>query len=1203
MFTARILQRGKEYYRQNRVSIFHREANTVAAEVRGSRRYFVEIDRYEDDYFDMSCTCAYAADGHNCKHMAAVLYGWLGASNRTDGRRALLVDPEVRLFEESDFPDAYFNPGRITAGYTFHQRLADNARTLAESGAVTLDRVRLQYYPRLYDDDVKALEVTGSAHADHEQQTVRLVVSKDTILSGTCALDQRSLIGLPVYDSDRICVHETALLYLLADYIRRYNPGDETNRQGEFLLHQFGRLRADRQQSEAAAPEEIITLEPKLTRTHVLQLSFRIGTGKMYVVRNLTDLVHAVREKESMHLGKNQDLHFQYETFTPEARKYYDFIAGRVNEALTFSERMQNRYGGLGDLLIRGEIELSGSSLDQFYDITEGKIISFDDKTDAASHGTIRIGGGSWTLALCLEPLIDEDRFKGVVLRGPRISLLHGTRDAYYIADGTLSRFSPEEYEAIRPFAELSEDGDIRVEIGRSNLPEFYYRILPRLRDNPLIELDESALEPWLGLIPPEARFSFYLDIENHDVSCRIEADYDGSTVIVQDMARQADPLPVWRDAVQEQRTIDTVKTYFPYYAGNAFHQQEDDDLIYELLSAGLRDLMAIGEVHVSEAFSRLRIRRTPMVRFGVSVESSIMALDITTSGLSADELLAVLDSYRRKKKYHRLKSGEFIALEENESLDVLAAMMDDMHLSVHEFTEGKLHLPAYRALYVEKLLEDHEEIAARRDRSFRELIHNFNAVRDNEYEVPASLKDVLRSYQVYGYQWLRTLADCGFGGILGDDMGLGKTVQMIAFLAGLQQDDKLDKPALIVCPASVVYNWQEEFQRFAPELRVLPAAGTISARKKILATPDIDVFITSYDLLKRDIGLYTGMDFSVIVLDEAQFIKNARAAVSRSVKVLKARHRFALTGTPIENRLSELWSIFDFLMPGFLYTYDLFRSRYENAITRDKDEVMTKRLRQMTAPFILRRFKEDVLKDLPEKLEEIRYARFGEKQQRLYDAQVTHMRQMLKMTDEADSRDKIRILAELTRIRQICCDPSLLLEDWNDESAKREACLDLIRSAMDGGHKMLVFSQFAGMLELLGHDLEQEGIRYYTITGATPKEKRLQYVHAFNRDDTPVFLISLKAGGTGLNLTGADVVIHYDPWWNLAVQNQATDRAHRIGQTRKVNVFKLIVKDSIEERILEMQNTKKDLADAILSGENTALTSLSAEELLALLT
>ena len=366
MFTARILQRGKEYYRQNRVSIFHREANTVAAEVRGSRRYFVEIDRYEDDYFDMSCTCAYAADGHNCKHMAAVLYGWLGASNRTDGRRTLLVDPEVRLFEESDFPDAYFNPGRITAGYTFHQRLADNARALAESGAVTLDRVRLQYYPRLYDDDVKALEVTGSAHVDHEQQTVRLVVSKDTILSGTCALDQRSLIGLPVYDSDRICVHETALLYLLADYIRRYNPGDETNRQGEFLLHQFGRLRADRQQSEAAAPDEIITLEPKLTRTHVLQLSFRIGTGKMYVVRNLTDLVHAVREKESMHLGKNQDLHFQYETFTPEARKYYDFIAGRVNETLTFSKRMQNRYGGLGDLLIRGEIELSGSSLDQF---------------------------------------------------------------------------------------------------------------------------------------------------------------------------------------------------------------------------------------------------------------------------------------------------------------------------------------------------------------------------------------------------------------------------------------------------------------------------------------------------------------------------------------------------------------------------------------------------------------------------------------------------------------------------------------------------------------------------------------------------------------------------------------------------------------------------------------------------------------------
>ncbi|HAE15631.1 MAG TPA: hypothetical protein DCG51_03685, partial [Erysipelotrichaceae bacterium] len=360
--------------------------------------------------------------------------------------------------------------------------------------------------------------------------------------------------------------------------------------------------------------------------------------------------------------------------------------------------------------------------------------------------------------------------------------------------------------------------------------------------------------------------------------------------------------------------------------------------------------------------------------------------------------------------------------------------------------------------------------------------------------------------------------------------------------------------------------------------------------------------FITSYDLLKRDIGLYEDMHFSYQILDEAQFVKNPRAAVSRSVRIIHSDHRIALTGTPIENRLSELWSIFDYLMPGFLYSYEDFRSRFETPITRSRDETATEQLRRMVSPFILRRLKEDVLKDLPEKLEEIRYAGFDEEQQKLYDGQVVRMREMIASLDQNSGENKIRILAEMTRIRQICCDPSLLVDGYTGGSAKREACLDLIRSAVEGGHKMLVFSQFTSMLELLEEDLHKEDIPYYKITGATSKEDRMKFVQQFNTDETPVFLISLKAGGTGLNLTGADVVIHYDPWWNLAAQNQATDRAHRIGQTKKVNVFRLIVRDTIEERILEMQAAKKDLADSILTGEMTSLGSLSKEELLELL-
>ena len=304
-----------------------------------------------------------------------------------------------------------------------------------------------------------------------------------------------------------------------------------------------------------------------------------------------------------------------------------------------------------------------------------------------------------------------------------------------------------------------------------------------------------------------------------------------------------------------------------------------------------------------------------------------------------------------------------------------------------------------------------------------------------------------------------------------------------------------------------------------------------------------------------------------------------------------------------IENRLAEMWSIFDFLMPGFLYDYPAFRDELEQPVVKDADEEASLRLKRMVSPFVLRRLKKDVLKDLPEKLEEVRFAKMDSKQQKLYDAQVIKMKKKIHAQGDEDFRKgKIEILAELTRIRQICCDPSLFLENYDGESAKRQMCMDMMESIADSGHKALVFSQFTTMLEHLEEDLKKSGIAYYKITGSTPKEKRIELVNAFNHDETPVFLISLKAGGTGLNLTGADVVIHYDPWWNVAAENQATDRAHRIGQQNIVTVYKLIVKGTIEEKILKLQEAKAKLADDILSAEGVSSSVLDREELLQLL-
>ena len=477
--------------------------------------------------------------------------------------------------------------------------------------------------------------------------------------------------------------------------------------------------------------------------------------------------------------------------------------------------------------------------------------------------------------------------------------------------------------------------------------------------------------------------------------------------------------------------------------------------------------------------------------------------------------------------------------------------------------------------------------------------------VNDADYNIPEGISATLRRYQKTGFRWIRTLEANGFGGILADDMGLGKTLQTIAVLMSAKEEGR-SGTSIVISPASLVYNWGEELAKFAPSLKVVTVTGKQEDRTHMIEeyeAQNVDVLVTSYDLLKRDINLYDGKVFEYEIIDEAQYIKNQTTAAAKAVKLIRSKAKFALTGTPIENRLSELWSIFDYLMPGFLYGYDVFKNEFETPIVKYQDEEAMARLQKMVRPFILRRLKKDVLKDLPEKLEENRVVKFDEKQQKLYDAQVLHMKNELASSDDKDfNKKKIEILAELTRLRQVCCDPRLCYDNYDGSSAKLDSCMELIQSAIDGGHRMLLFSQFTSMLELLEKRLDAENIEYYKITGETSKQKRMELVKQFNEGTVPVFLISLKAGGVGLNLIGADMVIHYDPWWNVAVQNQATDRAHRIGQTKKVTVYKMVVKNTIEEKILKLQDSKRDLADSIISGDNVGMSSMSRDELMELL-
>ena len=1233
IFGKLVLDQGRSYYDAGKVKNLRYENGSYHAVVRGSLPYRVEIVVSGNAIRAMKCTCPSAEKGLRCKHMAATLIAierqraQARLRQRMNPEGARTVDPAAEEDgPETPFPQKarpegeywYYDLSRLTSGLRFTKSQCRRARALVEEKQVVLEDVSVNYMgwqPEM-GVSLRALsKALGSVCHQGKWYPVEILFDRHRILSAHCQVPgchegNYGQFWTRMYGADKnqdLCVHETALLYLLADYVKKYNPGDTTDRDAVKLLEHFrglGGPTAFLEEEEAQCLE--LTPRLELTRDGFFA-SFRIGMDKPYLVKNLTELVNCVRGRGEKVFGTRLQVDFLRDGFSEASQPVYDFVEEAVLDLQHRMEKDQTQeLLGMASQEIRSNMELYGARWDDWFDLFAGQRIECQDVSETwAQKGEIQLVDKVPRFELQIRPDRDgENHFQGIVVSGTTPVLWEGARALYFLEEGRLCRVSRKEMAPVLPFYEMAEEGTLRFQVGRKHLTEFYYSALPVLRQYGSVV--ESEGEEIASYLPPEATYAFYLDAEDKNVTCQAKAIYGDHTVSILDVLKNASGTVKedFRDTGREMAVADLLLRYFSGTdeEKDLFHCAGSEDAIYDLLERGLDRLLTLGEVHSTDAFRRLHVRRRTKLSVGVSVESDIMDLEISSEDISKEELMEILQSYRRKKKFYRLKNGEFINMDD-EALAQLDQMMQDLRLSPKEFVKGKMQLPAYRALYLDQMLEESEVLYSMRDTHFKKLVKEFKTVKDSDFVVPASLRGTMRKYQKVGYQWLRTLDAYGFGGVLADDMGLGKTLQMISVLVAHKEEGG-SGTSLIVCPASLVYNWQEEFRRFGPQLQVGVIVGSQTERAlKIRQHGQYDVMITSYDLLKRDIAEYEDLSFVYQVLDEAQYIKNHGTAAAKAVKVIRSRTRYALTGTPIENRLSELWSIFDYLMPGFLYGYDTFKKELEKPIAREQEASAVARLKKMVSPFILRRLKHQVLKDLPEKLEETRYARLEERQQQLYDAQVLHMRDMLGAhTEESFRQNKIELLSELMKIRQICCDPSLCLEDYDGGSAKREACLDLIRSAMEGEHKILVFSQFTSMLELLEQDLQAQQISYYKITGATPKEARMELVRKFNEDETPVFLISLKAGGTGLNLTGADVVIHYDPWWNLAVQNQATDRAHRIGQTKVVTVYKLIVKDSIEEKILHMQEAKQNLADEILQGELGGLASLSREELLDLI-
>ncbi len=493
-------------------------------------------------------------------------------------------------------------------------------------------------------------------------------------------------------------------------------------------------------------------------------------------------------------------------------------------------------------------------------------------------------------------------------------------------------------------------------------------------------------------------------------------------------------------------------------------------------------------------------------------------------------------------------------------------------------------------------LLDIDEDIRWKGSKELKKLslqLKNFDGIK--EVTPPKGLSVTLRGYQQFGLNWLMFLHDFKFGGILADDMGLGKTIQTLSFLLKLKETKKLKKPALIIMPTSLIGNWKSEVEKFTPDLSYISIYGN-DRGENFRKIKNYDLVFTTYNLIVRDFEIYEKIDFEYIILDEAQKIKNPRTKTTQTIKLLNSEYKLALSGTPIENNLMELWSIFSFVMPGFLWSYKFFKQNIESKIEDSEiREILNKRIK----PFILRRTKEKVAKELPKKSEIIKYVEFDEAQAKLYESIRVVMEKKVRdaITQNGLAKSQVLVLDALLKLRQVCCHPKLLnLEEAKKvkHSAKLELFLELVEDLVSEGRKTLVFSQFTSMLSIIEEELKLRDIKFVKLTGST--KNRDEIIAKFKNEDIPIFLISLKAGGVGLNLTEADSVIHYDPWWNKAVENQATDRAYRIGQDKNVFVYKLIVKNTIEEKILELQKQKENLQQIYESAK------FEANELLELL-
>lgn len=1241
-------KRGEAYNQSGRVSnlVVSDDQRHYEAMVRGTERYQVKVDLDEKGEVEAGCTCP--GDGRYydyCKHVAAVLlaiHEW--------GEQQELKAAGTGISQESSKPSSG-NPSSSGIGSGSRVgTLVEEKEWERPNSSLTLDSAR--------NDNPERHE--GSSSKRYTESSTSTPSHSFAQKNGSSAFGLNSAAN-----ADHQPVAHFAQAGRPSSAPGWGRSADKPSyRTADQILSIFAKERSPLHAGERkyTAPvtrsslrEELqIQFICKLVQVHKggakLALELKVGSKRLYVVQKVKQFLSCVEKGEPMSFTKlffyDPSMHY----FSPQDQEILSMLIRMRQSEEAYRESISGYLGAsdgrdiliaplvwkpLLELLFQADSRMEGTGL---------------------ANGPLTLGEGA--LPLFYRIAQGDNEGYQLEISGLRELILLPAYDAA-VVEGQLHMLEPMQMRSLEDLSRALTSYGIKesIDISSQQVDEFVQHVVPELRTLGHLSIDSQVRE---RIAEPELAPKLYIDFYRERITARLEFDY--GVMVINPLAEylideEEKKVILVRDRHAERNLIERLDRSFLEREGSVW-ASEREDAIYDVMYHLVPELEKQVDIYVPNAVKAMMqsYPTPPKVRADLGKGLDWLEISFEMEGVNEQELQEIMRSIVEKKPYFRLRSGVFLSLE-NEGADSFAHMADSLGLGAGDIKGSHIRLPAVRALQ----LPGRDEVSGhvKWGGSLKRFLDDLRDPERMDFAMPNGLAPVLRDYQASGYQWLRTLSFYRFGGILADDMGLGKTLQSIAYItAELSENPILDgdvggpdryrkngilregaseaaysgsdpatglpwdeaslvglggnshasrisqdgltirsqathPPVLVVAPASLTYNWANEFARFAPHLRVLIAAGQKEERANMLADMNqADVIVTSYPLLRRDLDMYLGRTFHTLILDEAQAIKNSSSQTAQAVKQIQAPRRFALTGTPVENSLDELWSIFEAIFPGLFPSYRRFR------------DLPPERIARMVRPFILRRLKKDVLEELPDRIETVQRSELTVEQKKLYAAYLSQLQDETSkdMEENGFQKNRIKILAGITRLRQLCCHPALFVEGYQGDSGKMEQLLETVQGCLAAGKRILIFSQFASMLNLIRQTLAAQGRNLFYLDGQTPTQSRVDMCRRFNEGEGELFLISMKAGGTGLNLTGADTVILYDLWWNPAVEEQAIGRAHRMGQKQVVQVIRLITEGTIEEKILELQQRKKDLIAEVIEPGDGGSTTLSEQDIRELL-